>query len=258
MNNASITMPTQADIPVVDLIDELPLPYIEMDASGIITRANRATLALHPPEQGPLVGKMAWDLMTTEEKEPSCAAYLSLMESGDDPPVVTRSIYTRSGQFRIWDLHRSLILDKDGRPAGMRAICVDVTEAKKQLNDAHRSRMWLESMLFSVSESVIVTDALGFVRAVNPSLEKLFGWKASEVMGKPIEKAFPLLTYESYSKVRLSFNMTLEGHTRGIATMLDRQRRELRVEISTSPIIDKGNGYTSGVVNVLHQLPSAD
>ena len=57
-----------------DAIEGLSLPYLEMDASGIITRANRATLALHPLEHGALLGRMAWDLMATDEKEQSCAA----------------------------------------------------------------------------------------------------------------------------------------------------------------------------------------
>jgi hypothetical protein len=52
----------------------------------------------------------------------------------------------------------------------------------------------------------------------------------------------------------LNFTMALEGHCRGIATILDRQRRELRLEIRTSPILEKGTGYTTGVVTVLSRL----
>jgi len=67
-------------------IDHLPLPYVEMDAKGIITRANRATLALHHPEQGELIGKSGWDLLAIDEKNRSTAAFLSLMASGEEPP----------------------------------------------------------------------------------------------------------------------------------------------------------------------------
>ena len=50
-------------------IDHLPLPYVEMDARGIITRANRAALALHHPEQGDLIGRSGWDMMAIDEKD---------------------------------------------------------------------------------------------------------------------------------------------------------------------------------------------
>jgi hypothetical protein len=38
---------------------------------------------------------------------------------------------------------------------------------------------------------------------------------------------------------------------RGVAVLLDRERRELRVEIRSSPMADKERGFTTGVVNVL-------
>ena len=63
-------------------IDDLPLPYIEIDARGFIVRANRACLALHDPRQGELVGRSSWDLMAADEKDVSSAAFLSVMASG--------------------------------------------------------------------------------------------------------------------------------------------------------------------------------
>jgi len=42
---------------------------------------------------------MAWDLMATDEKEQSCAAYFMFMESGEEPLPVLRSLYTRHARF---------------------------------------------------------------------------------------------------------------------------------------------------------------
>ena len=95
-------------------IEELPVPYIEIDRNGIITYANRATLALHPPERGPLIGAMAWGLMATSDMETACAAFFSLMESGENPPPVHRSLYDCSGEFRDYVMHRSFIRDEHG------------------------------------------------------------------------------------------------------------------------------------------------
>jgi PAS domain S-box-containing protein len=237
-------------------MDDLPLPYMEMDEMGIVTRANRATMALHPLEHGELIGKMAWDLMTTEEKEPACAAYLSMIESGQEPETVTRSLFTRRGEFRTYELHRSLIRDADGRSAGIRLLCVDVTMATRALDEARRKLLWLESMLTSAPDAVVVTDALGFIRAFNPAAEQLLGWREAELVGKVIEKGIPLLKYVSCGGKHLSFNMALEGKSRGIATILDRERRELEVEISTSPIVDKVSGFTNGVLSVIRPVTS--
>ena len=235
-------------------LDELPLPYIEMDAHGMVTRANRATIALLPLEEGQLIGRMAWDFMASDEKDPSFAAYCSTLESGQAPAIVRRSIYDRSGQFRTYELHRSLIRDAEGNPAGMRMLCVDISEAKKALEDARSTSLWLQSVMDAITAAVIVTDSVGFIRSVNPAAEALLGCKSTELRNMPIEQGLPILAYRSGDRSELTFTMSLEGPSKGIATILDRECRQLQVEIGTSPIFEKENGSTSGVVLVLRRL----
>ena len=52
MNQSIANVPPAPQCAPSPEIDELPLPYVEIDAHGIVTRANRATLAVHHPEQG--------------------------------------------------------------------------------------------------------------------------------------------------------------------------------------------------------------
>ena len=175
MNQSAANVPTALQGAPSQEIDELPLPYVEIDAHGIITRANRATLALHHPEQGELIGKSGWDLMAVDEMEYSSAAFLSHMESGEDPPVMTRSIFDRSGSFRTYEFHCSLMRDAMGKPAGMRMLCVDVTETARDLEEARSAQHWLESAMASLAEAVILTDILGVIQSVNPAAEALTG-----------------------------------------------------------------------------------
>jgi PAS domain S-box-containing protein len=240
-----------------DPLDELPVAYVEIDAKGAIARANRLTRSIHSSDCGELIGKPVWELMPTDERENSCATFMTAMETGEDPPVARRSLYTSSGAYRVHELHRNMIRDAQGKPVGMRVVTVDVSEAHKAREGAERARAWLASVLESIAEAVIVTDALGFIRTANPAAEELFGWKAEELTGKTIEKALPVLKFVSGNKANLDFTMALESRTRGIAILLDRERRELRVEISTSPIVDKEGGFTTGVVTVLRRVEAA-
>lgn len=243
----------------VDPFDELPLPYIEMDAHGVITRVNRASLALHNLACGQLVGKMAWELVALDEKDTSFAAYCSSLETGEAAAVVRRSLYDRSGQFRTYDMHRSLVRDANGNPAGMRMLCVDVTEAKKELDEARDRSLKLESILNAICDAVIVTDGVGFIREVNPAAEELLDRKAAELVGMTIEEGVPITAYLAGDRRELSFTMALEGRSRGIAKILDRGLREVHVRIASSPILsrpilDTEMGSTTGVVFVLHRL----
>jgi PAS domain S-box-containing protein len=179
------------------------------------------------------------------------------MESGEKPPVIYRSIYNKDGVYRTYEMHRSLIHDVQGHPAGLRYMCIDVTEAQSVHEEAHQARQWLESVLASVADAVIVTDALGFVRYVNPAAEELCNWKPEELIGKVIDKELPLLSYSSTDLGFLNHRVTLERRTKGMATILDSARQELRVEMSTSPILDKESGFTTGVVGVLRRVEEA-
>ena len=237
-------------------IDHLPLPYVEMDAHGIITRANRATLALHHPEQGELIGKSGWDLLAIDEKSRSTAAFLSLMTTGEEPPAICRSIFDRSGKFRTYEIHRSIIRTTGGKPAGVRMIFMDVTECKNALEEAQRTCQWLESAMHSAADAVILTDALGMIRSANPAAERLSGWSTNELTGMAIDELMPIQARPSGDRAALDLQAMLQLPCNGMATVRTRERQQIEVEISTSPILDKNNGSVSGVAAILRRVES--
>lgn len=253
MNNKSWAIPSAAGTIALDAIEELPVAYVEINADGVITRANHAARKMSAPDQSEIVGRYVWEFAPGNQADLDRAAFFAMMSSGEEPPITRRTLYG-NGAFRTYELHRTLIRDASGRPVGVRGVTIDVTEAQVAQERAHHARMWLESVLDSMPDAILTTDALGFIRSVNPALEALCGWKAAELHGKVIEKAFPLLSYSSQGNVKLSFNMALQTRSRGVATLLDSERRELRVEISTSPVVDKENGFTIGVVSVMRRV----
>jgi PAS domain S-box-containing protein len=237
-------------------IDHLPLPYVEMDARGIITRANRAALALHHPEQGDLIGSSGCDMLAIDEKDRSSAAFLSLMASGEQPPVICRSIFDRSGRFRTYEIYRSMIRKSGAKPAGVRMIFMDVTERNNALEEARRTCEWLESATRSLADAMILTDALGVIRSVNPAAERLSGWSANELMGMAIDEVLPIEARPCGGQAVLSLQVMLELPCSGMATLITRERQQIKVEISTSPILDKNNGSVSGVAAILRRVES--
>ncbi len=257
MNERSAAIPAVEGTIQSDPFDNLPVAYVEMDVHGKITSTNRQTRSLHSEHAGELIGTVPWELMPAEEQELSRAAFMAVLQAEADPPPVRRSVFTSSGSFRILELHRNIIRNAAGQPTGMRVVSVDVTESHQAEQEARRARVWLESVLAAMADAVIVTDSLGLIRTVNPAAEKLFGWKAAELKGKVIEQALPVLCYASRDKTQGSFKLALHKRVRGVAMILDHQRREVRVEIGSSPILDNEHGGTVGVVNVLRRVEEA-
>ena len=254
MNQVNPTLAAAPAFFETDAIDDLPVAYVETDTYGMITRANRASMELLPTGQGDLIGKLAWDLMPTDEKEQNCAAYTMLMMTGEDPPIVRRSIITCSGEFRTFKMYRRLMHNAAGEIVGMRTVSVDVTRSQHELEEANRKLQWNTSILAALPEAVLVTDALGFISDVNPAAEALLGWKAKELVGQPIEKGVPLVEYSAPDGSKLDLWSSLERPTDGIATTLDREGRELRIELKTLPMVDQSNGNTIGVAGIMRRV----
>ncbi len=232
------------------LIDELPVGCMELDCDGRILRVNRACCRMQQMTSGELVGQTPWEFMALDEVERSQAAFHAVIASGTEPPPVFRTIYTAKGEVRVYQIHRGLMRDADGAITGMRLIYFDVTESKEAHDEAHQAKLWIESVLAAIDEAVLVTDALGFIRLMNPAAEKLTGWKAAELMGKSIQSGCPILKFTPSDPSQGRVRMGLDGPCRGTARLLNRNREEITVFITASPIFDPEQGYTSGVVQL--------
>jgi PAS domain S-box-containing protein len=236
---------------VGDGFDLLPVPYVEISAAGVVTRANASAVRAFAMRSEEMIGKTIWELIAGDEVDKSREAFFALMESGTEPPPIRRTFRAQNGEYRTQDLYRSIIRNAEGRPSGVRCVAIDVTESVIAHEEARQARAWLESALESIGEAVIITDALGFIRSVNPAAEALTGWMSGELIGKAVEKVMPVLSYEPRDEISLSQHAMLERRMHGVALILDRKRYQLCVEITSSPILDKESGYTAGVVRIL-------
>jgi PAS domain S-box-containing protein len=239
-----------------DPLEELPVAYVEINEDGIVTRANRAACAMYHTDQGGIVGRHPWEFVPDGQAELDRNAFFATLNSSEDPPVIRRTLYA-NGEFRTMQLHRTLMRDEEGRPTGICGASFDVTDYQNAHEEADRARTWMESVLGSMTEAVFTMDAMGSILSANPAAEDMFGWKDGELLGKAIDQVFEPLSYVSASGAPLTFNTALHTRSRGIAIFLDRQHRQVRVEITTSPIVDKKSGFISGVVGVLRSVEDA-
>jgi PAS domain S-box-containing protein len=235
-------------------IDELPMPWLELDANGIITRTNRAAQVLRPSEQAELVGQFAFSFMAGSERETGFQSFVAALESRpEEPAVVVRYLYDSSGRYSPYQLHRSVILDDAGNPAGMRIVAINISEITSAVEELSQRNLWLESVLDSLHEAMIVTDATGIITGVNPAAEELLGWKAPELLGKIVEEGLQLRSFQAGDNSHITFVMGLGGKCNGLGTLVDRNGSEVVVRVWGSPVLDKKSGSVAGIVFILYK-----
>jgi two-component system sensor kinase FixL len=64
----------------------------------------------------------------------------------------------------------------------------------------HRTHEFLRSIIESVVEGIIVIDAEGLVQSFNPGAERLFGYRADEVMGRNVNMLMPAPDHEQHDR----------------------------------------------------------
>ena len=255
MNDCETT--TAIDQAEQKLLDELPVPYLEVDRNGVITRANHAAQQLAPSGATSLVGRLAWEGIAADEMAASFASFCSLLESGEAPAVVRRSIYVAAGEFRVFELHRALIHDRSGSPIGMRILGMDVTGTVKLLEESRSAALWLHSVVAALPDPVLIADAMGVVRSVNPAAEALFGWLPNAFAGKLLETILPMARVASQPELRLNFDHMLAAPHREPVLVIDSRGVPVAMDLASSPIFDVQSGNLTGLICTLHARHTA-
>ncbi|MBI3787116.1 MAG: PAS domain S-box protein, partial [Ignavibacteriales bacterium] len=96
-------------------------------------------------------------------------------------------------EFRI-ALSTSTIRDEQGNILGLIGIAEDITESKK----ASEKLRWLGSIVESSQDAIISKNMDGIILSWNKGAERLYGYTAEEVIGKPINILFPLEFREEF------------------------------------------------------------
>ncbi|WDP92392.1 MAG: PAS domain S-box protein [Desulfobacter sp.] len=112
--------------------------------------------------------KEKWQLLLKGELDPSYE-YKILFE-GDQ----TRWIHQRN--VGIWD--------KKGGLIAIEGIVTDITDRRQAEETIQQSEALKQKMFTNIGDVIVIIDKEGTNRYKSPNIEKLFGWKPEEVVGK--------------------------------------------------------------------------
>ena len=148
----------------------------------------------------------------------------------------------------------------DGTPVRMTGICMDVTARKEAetermaaLAESHRLAQRLAAIVRSTDDAIFGKDLQGIVTSWNTGAERLFGFTAAEMTGKPADEIVPPDRRHEEQEV---LNRITEGQSVAIETV--RQRKDgTRVDIAltVSPVRDE-HGTILGSSRIARDITS--
>jgi PAS domain S-box-containing protein len=124
-------------------------------------------------------------------------------------------------------------------------------DVEKQLRERAR---WLATMMQSLGDAIISTDASGNINYMNPVAERLTGWRAEDAQGRSSDEVLHLVD-DSRDPIANPLRLVLtEARTVSVEAVLVCSDGERRIiSDSTAPIIDEG-GAVLGAVMVFRDV----
>jgi len=213
---------------------------IVLDCEGRIVRFNRACEQITQYSFEEVRGQHFWDIfLIPEEIEPVKAVFHSL-RSGHFPNQFENFWLTKDGERRLITWNNTALLGTDGSVQWIIGIGVDVTERMRAEEALKESEERFAGIVSHAREAIISVDESQRIILFNEQAEKIFGYSAEEVIGKPLDILIPPRFTKSHREHIREFSASpISGrgmNERGDIYGIRKDGREFPAEASISKV----------------------
>ncbi len=180
------------------------------------------------------------------------------------PPFESRHVAKDGRLLDIW-LTLNPLRDNRGRPVAAAATARDIT-AQKRAEAAlraseERNRSLVQTIVDTAVDGIIITNERGIIQNINPAAQRIFGYRADDVVGRNVKLLMPPPYRRPHTRSMRRYLRTGERRIIGILRELEGLRRDGRVipiEVSVSETMIDGRRTFTGFVRDLTQRKKAE
>jgi two-component system cell cycle sensor histidine kinase/response regulator CckA len=137
-----------------------------------------------------------------------------------------------------------------GRPA-VQSILRDITERKRAREALRAAKANLEALIQASPLGIVHMDRRGAIQNCNPAMERIFGWRTEELLGRFL----PVVSKAKRKEVQNSIQRVLQGEPFTGEEMRARRKDGawIDVSISAAPMYDE-SGEAAGIVGLAEDI----
>ncbi len=171
---------------------------VESSEDAIIGRTLKGTITSWSPGAERMYGYTASEargqsiaLLIPPDRADERSTILAAIERGERIEHMESVRVRKDGQRIDVSLSVSPVRDSAGRIVGASTIARDVTGQRQAEQAARLHDARIRAILETLVDAIVVIDVRGIIQLVNPAVERLFGYRADEVVGRNVSMLMP-------------------------------------------------------------------
>ncbi|MDP9441865.1 MAG: PAS domain S-box protein [Actinomycetota bacterium] len=201
-------------------------------------------------EEGELRGLRLLDITHPDDRQHNMTQ-LSRLLSGEVASFdIEKRMLRRDGGVVHVLASVSAVRDDEGETAFLTAVIQDLTSRRQAEEATRRAEARFRDLVEAAPVAVVEYELDGRVSLWNPEAERMFGWLAEEVLGRP-SPTIPVDREAEFDAVR---RRVAAGESREFETgRCRRDGSEVHVAVSSAPVYDD-DGRMTGMLSVIRDI----
>ena len=168
------------------IIDSSDDAIISKDLDGVVTSWNHGAERLFGYTAAEMLGQPIMRITPLDRRDEE-QSILARVRSGQRVPAFETVRVRKDGTLVECSVTVSPVCNPDGEVVGASNLSRDITEQKR----AQRNAALLAAIVDSSDDAILSTNLSGTVMSWNRGAERLFGYSAHEMLGKPLIRTIP-------------------------------------------------------------------
>jgi PAS domain S-box-containing protein len=237
------------------LVEDTSVGIASVDLVGNLTFVNRAVCNLSGYAESKMLGKPFADFLYPDDVQPVIDLFLGAAADQRDSVDVEFRVIDRKG--RIIHLHASVTrVKQENETVGFNTIMTDITDRKRMEEELRTSRDYLNRLLNSMVEVLMVVDTDYNIIDINRSFSQYYAGKRKDIIGRKCYEVLhklskPCSTEQRRCPLRTVLKTGKPFYAEHVYKTVDGQ--EFVFEVSMFPLVDSA-GNIEALVEMQHDV----
>ena len=221
-----------------------PVGIFHTDAAGMCLYTNARCQEIFGLSFAECLGTGWSQALHPDDREPILSGWLEAARAGRECDLKFR-VLRLNGEIRFVHARKKAMYTETGELLGFVGTEEDVTERKR----AEEQLQEQAALLHHAQEAIVTCDPAGRIAFWNPGAERIYGWKAEEVLGRNIRAE--IHGAENLAAVETARReLHKKGEWMGEWRQFTKDRREIMVESRCTLVRDEaGNHKVTLIIN---------